>query len=172
MRRTLTTLVLAICLTGLWNGSLTAQQPEANQNGPQRRFIVTLALGDLQPGKSGEFTAGAAKALGDMKNFLPYKSYRPLDTLYLFGLDDLHRQLKGLVGRQYDFVMSGDVVSPVEVKVRGLRLWSVKMKDEQGLPSTLLIESSFNLHISETIVVGTSRLEGDLALLLLVNWVR
>lgn len=49
-------------------------------------FSVVLVLGDLQGGTTAEnLPAAARKALADMNNFLPYKSYRLLDTAWVLG---------------------------------------------------------------------------------------
>ena len=57
-----------------------------------RGFIITLVLGDVEGGKTGgTFTQAATKALADLKDFLPYKSYRLLDTVWMLGLNGPHQ---------------------------------------------------------------------------------
>ena len=49
-------------------------------------FSVVLVIGDTQDGQSfDELPASARRALADMKDFLPYKTYRLLDTGWMMG---------------------------------------------------------------------------------------
>ncbi|OFW03577.1 MAG: hypothetical protein A3H96_20295 [Acidobacteria bacterium RIFCSPLOWO2_02_FULL_67_36] len=50
-----------------------------DRRGPQG-FSVVLVLGSMQPGGQDDVPPAARKALADMKDFLPYKSYKLLDT--------------------------------------------------------------------------------------------
>jgi hypothetical protein len=53
---------------------------------PRRGFNVVLLLGDMQDTGGQETVPNAArKALADMKDFLPYKAYRLLDTQWVLG---------------------------------------------------------------------------------------
>jgi hypothetical protein len=56
-----------------------------NLQGPQG-FSVVLVVGDLQgaPG-DGDVPPAARQALSDMKDFLPYKSYKLLDAAWIMG---------------------------------------------------------------------------------------
>ena len=144
-----------------------------------RDFGVTLVLGDTQAGPSGTLTPGAAKALSDLKDFLPYKTYRALDTLWTGGSDLAHPSMHGLGDQEYDFYMHSTVVSATVTKVDMLRLWDAtarhKAEDERkALMASMsaLIDTSFSIEAGETVVVGTSRLKGSEALILLVTAVQ
>jgi hypothetical protein len=53
---------------------------------PRRGFNVVLLLGDMQDSGGQDTIPNAArKALADMKDFLPYKAYRLLDTQWVLG---------------------------------------------------------------------------------------
>jgi hypothetical protein len=53
---------------------------------PRRGFNVVLLLGDMQGADAQEtIPLAARKALADMKDFLPYKNYRLLDTQWILG---------------------------------------------------------------------------------------
>ena len=53
---------------------------------PRRGFNVVLLLGDMQGADAQDsIPVAARKALSDMKDFLPYKSYRLLDTQWIIG---------------------------------------------------------------------------------------
>ena len=60
----------------------------ASAQSAQRGFSVVLLLGEAQSAASGDGLPPAPalrKALNDVKDFLPYKSYRVLDTQWLRG---------------------------------------------------------------------------------------
>ena len=53
---------------------------------PRRGFNVVLLLGDMMGGDTQDaIPVAARKALADMKDFLPYKSYRLLDTQWIIS---------------------------------------------------------------------------------------
>ena len=131
-----------------------------------RKFVFTLALGDVQAGAGSTFTPAASKALGDLKDFLPYKRYTLLDTIYKIGLVGPSVQMKGPDdGQKYELWTSG------QGHPDGKRM-SVKVA-LNGLSSTerrtSIIDTTFDIELGETVVVGTSRLDGNRALLLLVT---
>jgi hypothetical protein len=60
---------------------LTSSEPM-----PRRGFNVVLLLGDMQDtGGQDTIPNAARKALADMKDFLPYRAYRLLDTQWVLG---------------------------------------------------------------------------------------
>ena len=65
-------------------------------------FSVVLVLGDLQSGATPDnVPAAAKKALADMKDFLPYKSYRLLDSEWLLGSTNVATRLRGVDDQEY-----------------------------------------------------------------------
>jgi hypothetical protein len=73
-----------------------------------RGFSVALVLGDMQGGNTPDaLPAGAKKAIADMRDFLPYKSYRMLDaswTLCCAGRSGgVSGRLSGLEETEYAF---------------------------------------------------------------------
>ena len=74
-------------------------------------FNVVLVLGDLEgvPSEgSGNVPAAARKALADMKAFLPYKSYRLLDTAWILsgsGSTSATSRLRGPDDRDYELML-------------------------------------------------------------------
>jgi hypothetical protein len=176
MRRWPIALCFVISIVALTAVTLNAQtdipdgQTAAANLSRLRGFVITLALGDVRPGSSpGTFTPAAAKALADMKDFLPYKSYRPLDTIWLIGLSWPHQTLEGVDGQKHELYMRVLTVSPTAVKVDMLRLWDAAPATPQKMPAPPLIDTSFTIKVGETVVVGTSRLDGGRALILLVT---
>lgn len=171
MRRWLTAVVLMSLVGGLMppvalagqRASVPIQSPEDSK---LRGFTITLALGEIDGGRStGAFTPAATKALADLKDFLPYKSYRPLDTVWIIGLNGPHQFLRGPDGQKHEFTMSSAMVSPAVIRVGTLRLWDAIAEGRQPL----LIDTAFNLSVGETVVVGTSRIDSGRGLILLVT---
>src|SRR6185295_9626869 len=75
-------IIAGVLLTG---APAWAQQAAAAPQGTQG-FNVVLVVGDLQGGATPDNIPPAARAaLGDLKDFLPYKSYRVLDTAWILG---------------------------------------------------------------------------------------
>lgn len=171
--------VVFVFLAGLTRPMWAAsQQPLQNPNQISfedsllRGFTVTLALGEIEGGRSnGTFTPAATKALADLKDFLPYKSYRPLDTVWMLGLNGPHQFLLGQDGQKHEFYMRSTLISPLAIKVDLLRLWDVAPSGPRppGPPLAALIDTSFNLKVGETVAVGTSRIDSNRGLILLVT---
>ena len=69
--------------------------------------------------------------------------------------------------------MRWTVVSAKVTKVDMLRLWDASQQNVKGIPGSqprpILIDTSFKIDVGETVVVGTSRLAGEQALILLVT---
>src|SRR5215471_19209012 len=132
MRRLLTMIAFMVAIGGPAHARKRSITPEESK---LRGFIVTLALGEVEGGKTaGTFTAAATKALADLKDFLPYKSYRLLDTVWTLGLNGPHQFLRGADGEKHEFFMRSTLVSATDVKVDTLRLWDVPLKESEWMP--------------------------------------
>jgi uncharacterized protein with von Willebrand factor type A (vWA) domain len=84
----------------------------ANAQTTQRGFSVVLLIGEAQNAGGGDGMPPAAtlrKALNDVKDFLPYKSYRVLDTQWLRGGST---RMKGLDDQEYDVDLNADEIAP------------------------------------------------------------
>jgi hypothetical protein len=85
-----------------------------------RGFSVSLVVGDLAGTATADnLPAGAKKALSDMRDFLPYKSYRLLDTHWILccsssSSSTLAGRLRGAEEDEYSF----------SIQVRALNDWS------------------------------------------------
>jgi len=201
-------------------------QPAA---GPQLRGIsVVLIEGDLAAvTANASLPSAAAKALADMKDFLPYKGYRVLDTQWTLGSGKLAVRLRGTAGHEYDLELTSSFTDPAkrtrmqqlvekglaspaaaaeissgvsvtEFRLReasppvgvallqGQRSAGAQQGQQSGesraetdgrlrvnryfdAQSTALIETAFRMDVGETVVVGTSRLQGDKALIVLLT---
>jgi len=132
-----------------------------------RKFVFTLALGDVQAGTGSTFTPAASKALADLKDFLPYKRYTLLDTIYKIGPDGPSVQMTGMDDFQkYELFTQGAAHSAPNRTSMRVHLRTVAAPER---PAIFLIDTSFDIALGETVVVGTSRLAGSKALLLLVT---
>jgi hypothetical protein len=84
----------------------------ANAQSTQRGFSVVLLLGETQSTGGGDGLPPAPalrKALSDVRDFLPYKSYRVLDTQWLRGGST---RMKGPDDQEYDVDLAADQIMP------------------------------------------------------------
>jgi hypothetical protein len=203
-------------------------------------FSVVLVLGEMQgTGATEGVPAAARKALADMKDFLPYKGYRFLDTQWTLccGRSATVTRLRGPEEQEYDLELSPSSMgangkwyvrfalrdpigerAPAEVssadaraalmvaqkremegRLRSLResrtethpdvqrmqaqiaqleraltesrreLNSSRVPTDARSRGRAIIDTSFTMEIGETVVVGTSRLKGDKALIALLT---
>jgi hypothetical protein len=69
-----------------------AQSPQALSR--VRGFSVVLVEGSLQEGASSDLPVAARSAIADLKDFLPFKSYRFLDTAWMLGSNHVTGRLR------------------------------------------------------------------------------
>jgi hypothetical protein len=90
---------------------------ETADPGQRQGFSIVLLLGDMQGGESLDAVPAAARrALTDMKDFLPYKNYRLLDTQWTLccsgGIGSAITRLRGVDDQEYELELrSGAVLS-------------------------------------------------------------
>lgn len=205
-------------------------------------FSVVLVLGEMQgTGTAENVPPAARKALIDMKDFLPYKSYRLLDAQWTLccGRTTIAARLRGPEQQDYDLELDpgpsetsgkwnvrfalreaaaaavanrGDTSfadrssaltaqrAELETRIRQLKeryddnhpdvraaraqldalaREQQMMRNEDSMKRLRLaqgsvhrraiIDTSFTMDIGETVVVGTSRLQGDKALIALLT---
>lgn len=210
---------------------------QAAQRAPQLRgFSLTLVQGDMKgPSTSEGVPPPVAKALADLKDFLPYKGYTLLDTQWTLGSGIIRNRLKRSESQSYELEMTANYqflsggqprvmvsnfhlrdspgataasspqriddakVQELQKSLESVRSRMATLKDigrlggeeelameiqarqleasilnVQGHGGSLaigdsLIDTSFQMAVGETVVVGTSRLQGDRALIVLVT---
>ncbi len=250
-----------LCPVGITAQQSEAPKPERAQQEKQRvrltptergklpapqGFSVVLVLGEMQGTGTAESVPPAArKALVDMKDFLPYKSYRLLDSQWTLccGRSVNATRLRGLEDQDYDLELdpeasetsgkwnvrfslrevlagpargnsagSGNTITSdraatlatqraeLEAKLKSLKdryndnhpevlqlksqiaaldretsmvrseesMKRLRLSAGAGRHRTL-IDTNFTMDIGETVVVGTSRLQGDKALIALLT---
>jgi hypothetical protein len=123
----------------------------------QKFQLVLLAAGTKPNGSPPPLSAGAQKALDDIREFLPFKSYRVLDAaLIRIAQDDVAQaRVAGLSAASYKVSMrfrSGGTDGR-KLVIDGFGLDDEKDRD--------LIQTSFAMDVGETVVVGTSSVGGS-----------
>jgi hypothetical protein len=172
-----------------------------------RGFSVVLVQGDLKTGATSDnVPAAAAKALADLKDFLPYRNYRLLDTQWTVGSGHIAGRLRGAEGKEYDVELTTQRGSTSDTPVTVTRFVlhevvpnapnasvdrlsslvtnglvapsQIQQLNDQSrsrgtfgalFGSRAVIDTTFSMNIGETVVVGTSRLQGDTALIVLLT---
>jgi len=140
-----------------------------------RGFSVVLVVGDLQTAGAvpDNLPEGAKKALVDMKDFLPYRSYALSDVAWIAGCCNLVGRLRGPDQQAYTVSLrSGTAPGGLGGVQMGVSLEEVSPGVANGAPmkGQTVIDTGFGrVAMGETVVVGTSRLNGDKALILLVT---
>ena len=230
-------LAAAITLAGA--ATVSAQSPAPVKVAPAspQGYSVVLVLGDVQNASAGDNNVppAARKALGDMKDFLPYKSYRLLDAQWILGSQRTVSRLRGANDQEYELTLRGvtiaggklsvnfrlaepgavvgvkpavdadsragrrasleDALRAAEAEAERLRTSSgekraetvaasrekiaaiqKELEQEKALRDAAsrvggrsIIDTSFTMDVGETVVVGTSRVAGDKALIALLT---
>jgi hypothetical protein len=130
------------------------------------------------------------KALEDLGDFLPYRGYRLMDTVLIRTSRRGISAMKGPGGREFTVelrVRSGGPGDETPIVVQGFEVSDMtsipgsgrEVKEPPGAThesqppparSKIVIATSFGMEIGETLVVGSSRLNGgDTALVMLVT---
>ena len=134
-------------------------------------FQVSLLLADTQGGAEYEgLSKNAQKALEDLRDFLPFRSYRLLDFAWLRTSSRSSAKIQGPDGRHYELSLhlGGQLFEDSgKLFISSFDLVDASRHDEDLEGASMirrrrsLISTSFGMQEGETVVVGTSRLEGD-----------
>jgi hypothetical protein len=137
-----------------------AQTPRRSVRG----YSIVLLIGDTTgSAMPSELSAPARKALSDVRDFLPFKSYRLLDT-YWSAASDQESRASGQLRGPADEQLLPFTLEQVGKAHHKFALWAA---DRKGT----LLETTFAMNVGETVVVGTSRIPGDRALIVLMTTV-
>ena len=149
-----------------------AQEPKRVQG-----FSLLLLLGETQgTAQPDNISAPARKALADIKDFLPYKAYRVLDTQWVAGSDNGNStgSLRGLDDQNYQFQLrtfspnAGARPGTADAALARAQ-FRLLLSRPAGDKVDIVLDNSFNISAGETVVVGTSRVQGDRALVVLLT---
>ena len=164
--------------------SLTRPAQGAHRAAESRLLQIVLLVG-MKEGTSEpqHIPENTASALKDIETFLPYRSYQHIDTSLIRTNGDARGELKGIGDRDYHFNISFNTESGKDGDRLAFRVFRIGENpvvprppggkgDPQAAPRAPrdVISTSFTVDVGETIVVGTSKLDGgDRALLVLLT---
>lgn len=152
-----------------------------------QRIQILLLAASTKPGPTGgDVPPNAQKALADLKEFLPYKSFVLLDTAWVPATQE--RLAEGrLSGGNASYWYRLRFRSAGAADGEDLHMESFRLDMERGAPAPpqagepaspqptprpggTILETAFNIKVGETVVVGTSKIDGgDTALVTLVT---
>jgi hypothetical protein len=151
----------AAACTALIAALAFAAAAAAAERRPSYSFQAVLLLADNQtPGSLEGVPPNAQAAMRDAASFLPYKSYRLLDLAWVRTSFRGASRVAGPDGATY---LMQVVVDPNESD--GTKLVVAEFRLIELLPNgvekpTPLLRTTFSMAPGETVVVGTSRLDG------------
>jgi hypothetical protein len=124
---------------------------------PTQTFHLVLLAAGNKDGSAPELAAGARKALDDMKGFLPFKSYRVVDTALVRVIRDemVQARVLGPSGSNATLMLR---FSSGGADGKKLFVNTFNLSDEK---SGRLIQTAFSMDVGESIVVGTSSVSGS-----------
>jgi hypothetical protein len=146
----------------------------ATTNADVRSLSIVLLSGEMEgPAVSDDVPMAARKAIEDLRDFLPFKSYRLYDSGVVGVPSDTLPavvRLRGGTGPQlFEATVSKPPASPsLDVALRDL-VTSQTTKGASGLPLATVMSASIRVNNGESVVVGTSRIRGDRALVLVIT---
>jgi hypothetical protein len=157
----------------------------AKQDRPYtQRFQIVLLGASIKPnGSPTDLPAGAQKALQDLRDFLPYKSYKMLGTAWFQATqgDMVQGQLAGSEDQTYEYRFRFHKAGIDEQKELFVDFFNLEKAARTPRPAPAaaqegeevqpglappaprvqrVISTSFGLGVGETVVVGTSKVEG------------
>ena len=162
-------LAVSVLSCSLLQSALSAQQPAPAQQAPAptkrfesrslaQGFSVVLVLADLQASTAPDDVPPAARrALADMKDFLPYKSYKLLDAAWILGqgTSGTVTRLRGPEEQEYELRMS--------TQLGATRGFSGSAEDQGGRTTTPSGEVFVRFTLSESGLSEREQIEAVLA---------
>lgn len=161
---------------------------EADARPTSRSFHILLLAGRREAASAtpSDLPQSAQKAIADIREFLPYKSYEVLDSAWVRSTGSADVRMSGRDGVEYevDMIFHAPGASSKELFVNGFRLFQAPgfgtpqpaAKEDAGKPAAAprpgrnLLQTSFGMNVGETVVVGTSKVDGsDEALIVLLT---
>jgi hypothetical protein len=158
---------------------LVATAPAAAQSEESFMFQTVLILGSATgPSDLTDVPANVTKALDDVKQFLPYKNYRLIDSSLLRSSAEARGRLTAADGGpEFDLSLSFRPTEDDTLFVRSFGIDTLiaqpqnrivredgKSRVEHEPPTWVrknVISASFTVEVGETIVVGSSKLNGS-----------
>lgn len=172
MKKLLLLLFLAVPLLG--EEATTPTPPAAS--GRTRLFQIVLVRGAVGGAEEAVgIPKNAEKAIRDLRDFLPFRSYKMLDTglLRIRENDSGKIKLEGIAPQQYEVFVAAMPGANGKISVWSFSVKAVRARSTPLPPGVApeaerpIIDTSFSIDPGETVVVGSSKLGGDQALIVL-----
>lgn len=154
-------------------------QPSPSRSTRGQLFHIVLVRGSIAgPEEIVGIPKNAEKAIRDIRDFLPFKSYRVLDSNLIRTEENSMAKVRvdGVPPQQYDINIIWKSAGAEKLSIWDFTVYPVALPMTTPLPKGVapvaeerLISTSFSIDIGETIVVGSSKLGGDQALIFLVT---
>ena len=135
----------------------------------QTFHIIVLAATDSATTPS-DLPPGAQRAMEDIKAFLPYEGFRVLDTGWLKTSRQGQTTLTGPTGLEVGLEFRGNPGSNEPLLIETFQMTVMEpavilpegvQGETRGARQRLVLETSFSMDVGETVVVGTSKLNGN-----------
>lgn len=146
---------------------IAAALEEGDVPPPSYKFRVSLVMADFSDSLAAELPMGEDRAVEDLRHLLPYTGYRLLDSGLILSRDRAQLYLGGNAGFivQMRFSDSGSSESS-SLMVEEFEVHQVELAvtPEKGVTEPItrrLLGTAFAMEIGETVVVGTSKLNGN-----------
>jgi hypothetical protein len=169
-------MMIALPLAASDNEAPAAPEAAPKATGGANQLFQVILLRGATTG-SAEITGlpkNAEKAIKDMRDFLPFKSYRLLDSVLLRVQDVGKSRLSGIPPQQYEVRVAYRNLPNGKLSIWEFKIVAMKLPGTTPLPPGVapeaeraVIDTSFTINLGETIVVGSSNLGGDQALIVL-----
>jgi len=140
------------------------EAPPAPDDKKTYLFQVVLVIGDNTGGpSSNDVPKNAQNALDDIRDFLPFKNYRLLDTALLRSSHVVEGLLAGPDGSDYGVRINFDVSNfeGTRLHVRSFDMTAPHRDESQRVGRRQVLATSFSVDVGETLVVGSSKLDGS-----------
>jgi hypothetical protein len=143
-------------------------------------FHVALVIAESEGTQTAQqgLPKGVQKAISDLQDFLPYKSYRMIDSSLVRADGRGKTQLKGPAGEQYTASLDYRDADKDSYLVEQFALTKMKAASPDAkplargvapLPPEQPLVSSFRITRGETVVVGSSGLGAGKALIVVLT---
>ncbi|MBZ5638079.1 MAG: hypothetical protein LAO51_04890 [Acidobacteriia bacterium] len=158
------------------HAAIAAALKEMDAPPPTQTFELLLLEAAKEGPSDDVLPEGARKALEGLKGFLPYRSFRLIDTGWFRTSSRAEIALGGSTGYAAELRFRGDPASGAPLVVERFELVKTTLAPEgaEGKPqSKMILSTSLTVSVGETVVLGTSKLDGgDKALVVLLTAVK
>jgi hypothetical protein len=154
--------------------ALLASRRASADSRPTYTFQAVFLVADMTAGGSLESVpANAQKALRSASSFLPYKSYRLLDAAWIRTAFKGSSRVTGPDGGYFEIFLTVDPGGKSGERIVLNEFYLQTLTKAGAVYGRPLLSTTFSMELGETVVVGTSKLDGsDKALVVLLTAVQ